>query len=285
MKDQVSFMGFAYPYTGAKAAIISAPYEGTSTYLKGQADGPKAIITASNFVETYDMELEEDYVDKICPHTLPELKMQKLPPKKAIDMLYEQTKKVFQDKKFPLIFGGEHSISSGPVRAAHEIFPGSLTVLQIDAHSDMRNEFEGSKYNHACVMARVREMVPAVSVGIRSQCKEEADIIRQKYSGVVFGADLSPASMDKILSKIRTKNVFITLDIDGFDPSIMPATGTPEPGGLLWNETLSLLRRVAQEKTVIGADIVELAPRKGDITSDFACALLAYKLLGYCLLD
>ena len=284
MESKSPFMGFQYPYENSKVVIIQVPYGGTSTYLKGQDLGPNAILEASLQVETYDIELKQDYVDKLQFHTLPELKVQKLPPKKVVDALQGAVDKVLDDGKFPLIFGGEHSITTGGVQSAFAHFD-DLTVLQIDAHADMRNEFHGSKYNHGCVMSRIREMVPAVSVGIRSYCVEEAKIINEKYSDVIFGPHLNSQIEDKILSKIQTKNVFITIDIDGFDPSVMPATGTPEPGGLLWNDTLSLLRRVAKEKNVVGADIVELAPRNGEIITDFACAKLAYKFAGFCLLE
>jgi agmatinase len=133
-------------------------------------------------------------------------------------------------------------------------------------------------------MARVRELIPAVSVGIRSYCSEEAQAIKDKYSNMVFGPVLQKGDVAKILSCIKSKYVYITFDVDGLDPSIMPATGTPEPGGLMWHETLSLLKEICKDKEVVGADIVELAPIKGEVHSDFACAKLAYKMLGYCLL-
>ncbi|MFH1307023.1 MAG: agmatinase [Candidatus Micrarchaeota archaeon] len=278
-----AFMGFQYPYEKSKVAILQMPYEGTSTYIKGQAKAPKAIIDASQQVETYDIELEKDFIDEIGFHTLPPLKCGNLGPEEAIDLLQKETSKILKNNKFPIIFGGEHSISLGAVKAAKEKFE-DLCVLQIDAHADMRDEYENSKFNHACVMSRVREIAPVVSVGIRSYCIEEAELIKNKYFDAIFGPKLNEEVINKIISKIKSKYVYITIDVDGFDPSIMPAVGTPEPGGLGWHETLSLLRKVCSKKNVIGADIVELAPIEGQIYSDFTCAKLAYKLAGYCLI-
>ena len=163
------------------------------------------------------------------------------------------------------------------------LFRSDLCVLQIDAHADMREEYENSKYSHASVMARVREICPAVSVGIRSYSKEEAKLIKEKYSDVIFDSRIK-GKENEILSKIKEKNVYITIDADGFDPSIMPGVGTPEPGGLLWDETLSLLKKVCAEKNIVGFDIVELMPISSNAASDFTCAKLAYKLAGYSLL-
>jgi agmatinase len=279
IENKKSFMGFDYGLEKSKAVIILAPYEKTATYKKGQASGPSAFIEASNQVETYDIELKQDFIDSIGFHTLKELKIKNLKVEKAIEEVYKATKKVFEKQKFPIIVGGEHSISFGPIKAANEFY-SNLSVLQIDAHADMRKEYEGSKYNHACVMARVREIVPAISVGIRSYCIDEAKEIEQKYKDCIYHhVDLQ--TIKKVVEKL-TENVYITIDIDGFDPSIMPGTGTPEPDGLLWNEALSLLREVTKQKKVIGFDIMELAPIKGENITEFNCAKLAYKLAGYC---
>lgn len=280
--DSNSFMGFAYPYENSKAVILQAPYEKTASYLKGQAQAPAAIIKASCQVETYDIELKEDFIDRVGFHTLPPLQIENLPPERAVSALESATAKVLADDKFPIIFGGEHSLTSGPVCACKKKY-ADLCVLQIDAHADMRGEYENSKYSHASVMARVREICPAVSVGIRSFSKEEAKLIDEKYSDVIFDSRIN-GKEEEILSKIKEKNVYITIDADAFDPSIMPGVGTPEPGGLLWDETLSLLRKVSEEKNIVGFDIVELMPIPSNAVSDFTCAKLAYKLAGYALL-
>ncbi|MCX8163068.1 MAG: agmatinase [Candidatus Micrarchaeota archaeon] len=282
LEDKNSFMGFNYPYEKSRAVVIQAPYQGTSTYRKGQALGPKAIIHASNQVETYDIELKDDFIDKIGFNTLKPLKIQKLSVSKAIEQVYKTTKKVLEDKKFPIIFGGEHSISLGPIKASKEFF-SKIEVLQIDAHADMRKNYMGSEYNHACVMARVREICPVVSVGIRSYSKQEAEIIEKNYKEYFYGPEIGEEEIKKILQQLKNK-VYITIDVDGFDPAIIPATGTPEPGGLGWNETLKLLKQVCTKKEVVGFDIVELAPIVGENYSEFSCAKLAYKLAGYCLL-
>ncbi|PIT84577.1 agmatinase [Candidatus Micrarchaeota archaeon CG10_big_fil_rev_8_21_14_0_10_45_29] len=280
--DTHSLMGFAYPYANSKAVILQAPYEKTASYLKGQASAPAAIIKASCQVETYDIELQNDFIDKVGFHTLPPLQIENLPPEKAVDALEQATSKILADGKFPIILGGEHSLTTGAVRACKKKH-ADLCVLQIDAHADMREEYENSKYSHASVMARVREICPAVSVGIRSYSKEEAKLIGEKYPDVIFDSRIK-GKENIILSKIKEKNVYITIDADGFDPSIMPGVGTPEPGGLLWDETLSLLKKVCAEKNIVGFDIVELMPIPSNAVSDFTCAKLAYKLAGYCLL-
>lgn len=280
LTDSQSFMGFQYPLENSKVAVLQAPYEKTSTFAKGQAAGPQKIIEASNQVETYDMELKKDFIDSIGFHTNPAMHIKDLPPEKMVEVVQAQTAKVLEQHKFSLLFGGEHSVSIGAVQACFTHFE-QLTVVQIDAHADMRDEYEGSRFNHACVMARIREMVPAVSVGIRSMCKEEAELIDEKYSDVVFDPTLDSTRIELIHSKIQTKNVYLTIDIDGFDPSIMPATGTPEPAGLEWESTLKLIKRIARDKTIVGMDINELAPIHGQVRSDFNCAKLAYKSCGY----
>jgi len=281
--EKKAFMGFNYPYEFSKAVVILAPYEKTATYRKGQAAGPDLIIDASNQVETYDIELQADYIDKIGFCTLDKLPIQELEIEQAIEVLYKETKKQFENKKFPIIFGGEHSISFGPIKAAFETF-SNLSVLQIDAHADMRDSYEGSKYNHACVMRRAREIVKVVSIGIRSYCLEEAELIEKFYKKQVYGPELKENDFEKIISQL-TQNVYITIDIDGFDPSIMPATGTPEPDGLEWKTTLRFLKKVFEKKEVVGFDIVELAPIQGENITEFNCAKLAYKLAGYKFLE
>ncbi|MEM4360900.1 MAG: agmatinase [Candidatus Anstonellaceae archaeon] len=278
-EDKNAFMGFNYLYDSSKVVVVWAPYEKTATYKKGQALGPLAIIQASNQVETYDIELKKDFIDEIGIHTLKPLEIQNLNVEQAIEEVYKTTKKIFDDKKFPVIFGGEHSISLGAIKASREIFE-KIDVLQIDAHADMREEYLGSKFNHACVMARAREFVNVFSIGIRSYSKEEAEVIEKYYKNYIYGPDITEGQFSKIIKKLKEK-VYITIDIDGFDPSIMPATGTPEPGGLEWGPTLKFLKKVFLQKEVVGFDIVELSPLEGENITEFNCAKLAYKLVGY----
>ncbi|MFN3910235.1 MAG: agmatinase [Candidatus Anstonellaceae archaeon] len=278
-EDKNAFMGFNYDYQYSKAIIIQAPYEGTSTYGQGQSLGPKAIIEASSQVETYDIELKEDYIDRVGINTSEPLKIEKLKVEDAIDEVYKKTLSVFKDEKFPIILGGEHSITLGPIKAAVEFFK-DITILQIDAHADMRNEYMNSRYNHACVMARARELVEVVSVGIRSYSKEEAEVIEKEYSDCIFGSKINKGINKRILEKL-SKKIYLTIDIDGFDPSVMRATGTPEPDGLIWGETIELLKEVFLKKEVVGFDVVELAPFEDEYITDFNCAKLIYKLIGY----
>jgi agmatinase len=280
LTDSQSFMGFQYPLESSKVVVLQAPYEKTSTYSKGQALGPNMIIEASNQVETYDIELKKDFVDSIGFHTLPPMNIEELSAEDMTNTVMAETAKVLEQKKFPLLFGGEHSVSIGAIKACFTYFK-NLTVVHIDAHADMRDEYQGSRFNHACVMARTRELMPAVSIGIRSMCKDEAELIDEKYSDLIFDSRLDASRIEQIHSKIQTKNIYLTIDIDGFDPSIMPATGTPEPGGLVWEDTLQLIKRLARDKTIVGMDINELAPISGQVASDFNCAKLAYKVCGY----
>jgi agmatinase len=269
-------------YKNAKVVVLPVPFEGTVTYGKGTGKGPKAIIEASKNMELWDEELNKNTFH-IGIHTLPELKISG-DPKKTIDMIYSNSKKLLQDKKFIVMLGGEHSITPGLVKAMKEEFSG-LSVLQIDAHSDLREEYDFIKYSHACAMKRIHDMkIPIVQIGIRSTSEEEQETFRKNQKNIFLAKDIAESKsdrwMDDIVSKL-TENVFITIDVDGLDPSIMPSTGTPEPGGLQWYSTLKLLKKVAEKKNVVGFDMVELAPIKGLPAPDFLCAKLVYKLIGY----
>jgi len=271
-------------YKNAKVVVLPVAYEGTATYGKGASKGPKAIIEASKQVELYDSETGRNAYD-IGIFTLGELKTKET-SEKMIEAVYLAVKKEISSNKFVAMLGGEHSITAGAVKAFKEKFP-DLSVLHIDAHADLREEYEGSKYNHACVMMRIFEMkVPFVQVGIRSLCDEEAEFIRNKKIKTFFAHDIHAGRKwigDAISS--LSKNVYITFDVDCLDPSIMPATGTPEPGGLGWYDALELLKTAAGSKNIVGFDIVELAPIKGLHFPDFTAAKLASKIIGYCFLN
>lgn len=268
-------------YKKSKAVILPVPYEGTVTYGKGTANGPKAIIESSKNMELYDIELDKE-ISNVGIHTLKELKVEKQ-PENVISQVYDSVKKIINDNKFPVVLGGEHSITLGAVNALKEKY-NNLSVLQIDAHSDLRNSYEGTMFSHACVMRRVIETCQIVQVGIRSMDIEEAEFIKKtNHKNIFFAKDMHNNWQDKAIN-LLTNNVYITIDLDGLNPSIMPSTGTPEPGGMLWYQTINFLRKVAENKNIVGFDVVELAPVKENHAPDFLAAKLTYKLMGYSLL-
>ncbi len=285
-----NFLGLEKKYSNypeSKIVIISAPLEKTVSYGKGTACGPREILNASHYVEFYDEELERELCFEFGIATLPEIKFDKLSSKKALNKIYNEVKKNLDAGKFVVTLGGEHSISSATIRAHHEKFEG-MSILQIDAHSDLRDTYENSKYSHASVMARVAEFNSAiVQVGIRAQDISETYLMKEKKIETFYARDIRQQKYglkwQAEVLKSLSDNVYITFDVDGLDPSIIGATGTPEPGGLFWDETLDLLKLVGNEKTVVGFDVVELAPSKFDKTSNFNTAKLVYKMLNYSL--
>jgi agmatinase len=265
----------------ARVVVIPVPYDFSTTYQSGTRWGPRAIIAASQNMEVWDEELGATYRAGI--HTLPGLEPTALGPEAMAGRVEQAAGWVLDQGKVPAILGGEHSITAGSVRAAAGRIPG-LSVLQLDAHADMRDRYLDSPYSHAAVMRRVREMAPVVSVGIRSMSEDEAEYLREKpvpmWSTRQFRAlrgDWTP-----VLSAL-TDRVFVTFDLDALDPSILPATGTPEPGGLDWYEAVDLLRAVAARSRIVGFDVVELAPLPGQVASDFLAARLTYRLMGLAL--
>lgn len=272
-------------YEESKIVILSAPLEKTVSYGKGTANGPKEILKASHYVEFYDEEFDRELVFEKGIATLPELKLKDLSVKKGIDKIYKNVKKLIADDKFVVILGGEHSLSSASVKAHFESYE-NLSVLQIDAHSDLRDTYEGSKYSHASVMARVAEFTKdIVQVGIRAQCIEEAQFIKENGIKTYYMRDIRTGKhvddwQQKVTDDLK-ENVYVTFDVDGLDPSVITATGTPEPGGLFWDETMNLLRKIGEEKNIVGFDVVELAPSKHHESSNFTTAKLVYKLLNY----
>lgn len=264
-------------YDTSKIVVVSAPYERTTSYGKGTKNGPAAILKASQIVEDYDIEAGCEPYKKLGIHTLPEIKFSSKPH----DDIYKTVKKIIADKKTPVLLGGEHSISYGAIKAAKESYP-DLSVLQFDAHSDLRDAYHGDKHSHASIMRRVREMCPSVQVGIRSQDLEEVTYLKEAgLMGSIFYAHEFDLSRISSIVKQLSGNVYITFDVDAFDPSIMPATGTPEPGGLLWYDCLRILKEVIASKNVVGFDVVELSPKKGMEYCDFTAAKLVYKMISY----
>ncbi|MEW6506895.1 MAG: agmatinase [Bacteroidota bacterium] len=272
-------------YKDSQIVIISAPLEKTVSYGKGTAKGPKEILNASHFVEFYDEELNRElcFEKGIC--TLQELKLAKLPIGKSIEKIYKEVSKHIDAGKFVVTLGGEHSLSVAPIKAHHERFE-NLSILQIDAHSDLRESYEGSKFSHASVMARVAEFnTNIVQVGIRAQSKEEADFRIMNSIRTFYAREIKLGmygdNWQELVSRSLTENVYITFDVDGFDPSFLTATGTPEPGGLFWDETMNLLKIICLDKNIVGFDVVELAPSKAHPSSSFVAAKLVYKILNY----
>lgn len=272
-------------FENSKIAILSCPYEKTTSYGKGTAKGPAAIIKASHYVEFFDEETVKEVCFESGIATLKALDFKKRSAKSSLDLIHKNVKKLIDSGKFVITLGGEHSISTAPVKAHFESFE-NLSILHFDAHSDLRNEYEGSEYSHASFAARVSAFTAKITqVGIRAQCREEYNLIRKKGINTFYAHQIREHGFnDKLIdSIIKTldKNVYITFDVDYFDPSIMPSTGTPEPNGFYWDETMRLLKRVCAERTLTGFDVVELAPQKNFPFPDFLTAKLIYKILNY----
>jgi len=261
----------------AKIVLIPVPYDGTSTWQKGADKGPEAFLNASENMELYDIETDtEVYKQGVY---LADAVTENNSPEAMVDAVHQATKKYIKKNKFVTIFGGEHSISIGTIRAFNEMYP-SLTVLQLDAHADLRKSYEGSKCNHACAVYEASQTTNLIQVGIRSMDIIEKTVMDEEKTYFAHDMAVDDTWMDSAIDQM-TDNVFITIDLDAFDPSILPSTGTPEPGGLLWYETLEFLKQVFEEKNVVGFDIVELCPNPKEKSSDFLAAKLYYKMLSY----
>ena len=280
MKQTANFGDLPEEYSNleqAKVVILPVPYDGTSTWLKGADKGPAAVIEASTHMELYDIETDSEVYQKgiftaepVNGNFLPE---------QMVETVHKRVRDYIENEKFVVVIGGEHSVSIGAA-TAHIKKYSDVTVLQLDAHSDLRNEYESTKYNHACVMARIAELCPIVQVGIRSMDISERESLDKNR--VFFAENIQKFDnwIEKVKSKLSEK-VYITIDLDVFDPSIMPSTGTPEPGGLFWYDILMLLKEVFDDKEVIGFDVVELCPDERNKAPDFLAAKLIYKLLSY----
>jgi agmatinase len=272
-------------FARARAVILPVPYESTTSYGGGTSAGPGAILEASRYIELYDQELDAEPWE-VGIATLPQLQLTGGGPGAAMAELgaaYERLLAAGPDK-FIITLGGEHSISGPPIRSwARRLGGERLTVLQFDAHTDLRPEYEGTRHSHAAVMHQVRDEVDIVAVGIRALTRDEATLARDSGNIHVFYADhihADDAWMDQVMERLGP-NVYITFDVDCFDPSLVPSTGTPEPGGLAWYPVLRLLRRVFEARNVPAVDVVELAPIPGLHAPDFLVAKLIYKMIGY----
>ena len=274
---------------GRRFTVLPVPYDLTASYISGMRNGPRAIIEASTHMELYDEELDrEPYEAGI--ETLPFLEPTALGPGEMIRKVRDAVSGILTAGSMPVMLGGEHSITLGAVQALVQRHP-KLSVLQLDAHADMRDTYQDTPFNHACVARRISEICPIVQVGVRSLSVEEAEYLGTKAASkrvkthhareVIEGVASGRGSFEDRVSRELTGDVFITVDLDVFDPAIMPATGTPEPGGLLWYDALSVLKKVISKKRIVGFDVVELCPLPGNIAPDFLAAKLVYKIMGY----
>ena len=267
-------------YAISPVVILPCPLEVTTTFMKGTAKGPQAILEASQQVEFYDIELKKE-TWRPGIHTMAPLSLSHGSVEEALRVIETAVGKVLTDKKFPICLGGEHTLSAGAIAAAAKKYP-NLSILQIDAHADLRESYEGTPFSHACAMrlaARYTQKI--VGVGIRSVDTEEIAFAKRHPGIQLFFDQERRGDWIQRALKGLSEDVYLTVDIDGLDPALIPATGTPEPGGLSWYETLSLIRAVFAEKNVVAADLVELLPQPGFHASNFTAAKLVYKMIGY----
>ena len=267
-------------WENSRIVILPVSYDLTTSYKPGTSSGPKAIIDASRYMETYDDETGKE-VYKLGIYTAEEIKPITPKPEGIIENVEKETGSIIKAGKFPVILGGEHSITLGPVRAFKKKFK-NFSVLQLDAHRDLRSSFQGSRHSHACIAKRILEITNLTQVGIRSLSKDEAGK-GYKYLKTFFMKDMveNEEWIESAIGSLDSDKVYVTIDMDVFDPSIMPSVGTPEPGGMGWYETLKLLKKLSLEKEVIGFDVVELSPMQGNVSPDFLTAKLIYKFLSY----
>ncbi|WP_185870472.1 agmatinase [Blattabacterium cuenoti] len=281
MKEKKTFAGIPKKYASlekSKIVLIPVPYDYTGTWKKGSKKGPKAFLSAAEHMELYDIETNSE-VYKRGIFLVPPIVNPSISSKKMIKKVYEITKKYLLKNKFVTLVGGEHSISIGSIRAFGETYT-DMSILHMDAHTDLRPIYNGDPYNHACSMHEASKKYPVIQIGIRSM-----DILEKQYiqnENVFYIHDLYQDDlwMKKAIQKL-SNNVFISIDIDVFDPSIAPSTGTPEPGGMSWYKTLNFLKMVFENKKVIGFDLVELLPNEKESSTDFLVVKLYYKLLSY----
>lgn len=268
----MKFLGLDDALSSSRFAVLPVPYERTTSYVRGTAGGPDALLRASAHIEEFDEELLIEPC-RAGIHTVEPVK----DPAKVRD----RVSSLISGRKTPVILGGEHSITPAVLPAFRASYK-DLSVLQIDAHADLKDEYEGDRNSHACVMRRVLEVCPAVQAGIRSMTKDEYDFAKRsgQINKIHFAREMGGKSAEKIISQLSNR-VYVTIDTDGLDPSVIPSTGTPEPGGLSWYDVLGILRAVASKKEVVGFDLVEFSPIKGFHAADYAAARLVYKMMGY----
>ena len=283
---QLSFLGLEKPFddpVSSRHAVLPVPFERTTSYGRGAAGGPAAILEASQQVELYDEELDsEPYKSGIC--TLPTIVDQGQTAADYLDQLSSVCQDELRSGRFLLCLGGEHTLTQACVAASAAVH-GSIGVVQFDAHADLRDSYDGDRFSHACVMRRVHDMaIPHIGVGIRSMSPEEAQfVVAHQEPEIIWGRELEELTPSRFQARLQSlpEKVYLTFDVDFFDPSVVPATGTPEPGGGSWWPSLALLRTLFEVKQVVAMDVVELAPIAGQAASDFTVARLAYKCIAY----
>jgi len=264
----------------ARVTIIPAPLEYSVCYIKGTEHGPQAILDASSQMELYDEELDACPIE-VGVYTLPTLNYAGMDHATALQATGDAARAVLQRNQIPLTLGGEHSLSAPIIAAVHERYP-DLTVVHIDAHGDLRDEYEGTPLSHASIERRVVDMgIPLLEIGIRSFSPEEADFLKTKPNVHIVWAYQLAQGLASIPWERLGAHTYVTIDLDAFDPSEMPAVGTPEPGGLHWYQVLDLFREICSRTEVVGMDVVELSPMVGQTRADFLAAKLVYKMIGY----
>ena len=289
-----NFLGLPAPWSDRDTAnvwVLPIPFEATVSYGHGAAGGPAAIVAASQQVELYDREFDREPALAFGIHTLPALD---LPPEPAlaVDAIAQAVAAASASSKLLVGLGGEHTVSVGFGRGLLAALGGPLTMVQIDAHSDLRDEYDGTPYSHACMARRLLErpapgIEQVLQLGIRSVCPEEVALARSQPERirVWYAEDVHDGGWQaELIERVRGRRVYLTIDVDGLDPSVIPSTGTPEPDGLSWRETLAILRTVAEHAAIVGLDCVELAPVPGHHAADFAAAKLVYKAISYAML-
>ena len=264
-----------------RVVVVPVPYDATTSYRGGAREGPRAIIEASRYLEDYDIELKRE-IYRVGIYTLPELEPHIGSPADMVERVQTMVRPFARDGKLLAVLGGEHSISVGVVKALQEVHP-ELSVLYLDAHGDLRDEYMGSGLSHACTARRIWETCPLVEVGVRSISQEEMSFIREQGIRVYLhgeGGQTASWDVEELLNGL-SEQVYVSIDLDVFDPSLMSAVGTPEPGGPGWEAVLSLLRAVCRERFIVGFDVMELCPGAGPPSCAFIAAKLAYKVMGY----
>lgn len=278
-----NFAALPPPYSGlekARVVVLPVPYDGTAEWHSGSREAPRAIIDASAYLEMYDQELDRE-IYPVGIHTLPEIEPDMSGPAAMVERVYQAAGAIVAGGRLPVMLGGEHTLTLGAVRACRERYP-ALSVLQFDAHTDLRDSYLGTGISQATVMRRVSELCPVVPVGVRSLSLEEKQYLDEAGVRPFYAEDVLSGQAD--LSRITSglsPDVYVTIDIDVLDPAVMPAVGTPEPGGLGWYDLLGLLRGVARERRIVGFDLVELCPAEGPAACAFLAARLVYKMIGY----
>lgn len=277
-----TFAGVQSTVEDARILVLPVPYDSTTSYKTGAREGPQAIIDASANMELFDHELRRETAD-VGVHTLPEVAPVMSGPQAMVERLGHIAAQLVRSDKLLCTLGGEHLLSVAPAWAYADRYP-DLTVLQFDAHADVREEYAETGYNHACTARRILERSPVVQVGIRSLSRDEWDFLQTGPPVTTFWAEqlpLSDADLDRLVDGL-SDHVYLTFDLDAFDPGVISGVGTPEPGGLTWAEALRILRRVTRDRRIVGFDLMEYCPAEGNTAGAFTAAKLAYKLMGYC---